>query len=204
MKTQMKLRPLSLVIVAAAITGFAAPAFAQDAPPPGSAPAPEVKRSGRMAGDIASGGLGVGATMYVSGLAGPEVVYDFGVWHLGGMLAFNHQPNAANNNSTNTFDFGVNAWYHLHLGESSDFSVGGGFGLLTISPPVGNSATAFEFEPGAQIRAFITPNVALHAGMAFIFAFGDQANGGMNGALTKQIALAGQVTSNFGITYYFR
>ncbi len=203
MKTQMKLRPLSLVIVAAAVTGFAAPAFAQDATAPAAttAPAPEVKRTGRMAGDIASGGLGVGATAFLSGLVGPEVVYDFGVWHLAGTLAFSSVPTGVNGNGDRgtVFDFGVGGWYHLHLGENSDFSVGGAFGLINASPPVGNSATAFEFEPGAQVRAFITPNVALHGGMAFVFAFGDQV-----GPLQKQIALAAGITGDFGFTYYFR
>jgi hypothetical protein len=188
------------VVVAATIVGLAVPAFAEDAPPP--PPAPEVRRAARTSGDVANGGLGVGATAFVSGLAGPEVVYDFGVWHLEGMLGFRHQPNAAGTDSSNSFDFGVGGWYHLHLGESSDFSVGGAFGLLTVSPAgPGNSETAFELEPGMQVRAFITPNVALHAGGALVFAFGDYIGGS---PLVKQIALDAQLTADFGFTYYFR
>jgi hypothetical protein len=201
MKTQMKLRPLSLVIVAAAVTGFAAPAFAQESPPPASAPSPEVKRTGRMAGDIASGGLGIGATAFLSGLTGPEVVYDFGVWHIEGTLGFASTPGGgpANNRNT-TFDFGVGGWYHLHIGESSDFSLGAAFGLVTFSPGGGgNGTTGFEFEPGAQVRAFITPNVALHGGMGFVFEFGDQ-----TAILNKTLALTGQVMADVGFTYYFR
>ena len=96
---------------------------------------------------------------------------------------------------------GVGGWYHLHMGENSDFSVGGAFALLNVSPPgPGGSATGFEFEPGVQIRAFLTPNVALHGGVALVLAFGDQ-----TGILNKQIALdSTDVTGNFGFTYYFR
>jgi hypothetical protein len=98
----------------------------------------------------------------------------------------------------------VGGWYHLHLGESSDFSVGCAFALETFSPPgPAGSSTGFEFEPGAQVRAFITPNVALHGGMAVVLAFGDQV-AGPNASLDKQIQLAAGVTGNFGFTYYFR
>jgi len=200
MKIQKATLALSAAVVVA-LTGLATPAFAQEtAPPPVTENAP-VKRAGRTSGDIGSGGLGVGGTMFVSGLAGPEVVYDFGVWHLGGMVGFLSVPVGPNGDHANLFDFGVSGWYHLHLGENSDFSVGGAFGLETFSPPVGNGTTGFEFEPGAQIRAFITPNVALHGGMAIVLAFGDQVQ---NGVLEKQIALGARITGDFGFTYYFR
>ena len=201
MKNQIKKLTLCSVVVAAAVVGLATPAFAQDTSPPPAAPTAPVRRVGRTSGDVANGGLGVGATVFVSGLAGPEVVYDFGLWHLAGMIAFDHEPANGNNNapSSTAFDFGVGGWYHLHLGESSDFSLGGTFGLLTYSPPVGNSGTAFEFEPGAQMRVFLTPNVALHAGVAFVLAFGDYV-----GVLHKQFSFGGQVAENFGFTYFFR
>ena len=199
----MKIRTITLTLcTVAALTGLTATAFAQDAAPPPAASTAPVARVGRTSGDIANGGLGVGATAYYSGLFGPEVVYDFGLWHLEGMLGFDHRPEsgAGNAPTVTTFDFGVGGWYHLHLGENSDFSVGAAFGLLTESPSVGNSTTAFEFEPGVQIRAFITPNVALHGGTGLIFAFGDYTNS----YLQKQIALTGQLSANFGFTYYFR
>jgi len=198
----MKTRTITLTIcTVAALTGLTAPAFAQEAsPPPAAAPAP-VARVGRTSGDIGNGGLGVGATMYTSGLFGPEVVYDFGLWHLEGMLGFDHRPESGAGNAVTvtTFDFGVGGWYHLHLGENSDFSLGAAFGLLTESPSVGNGATAFELEPGAQVRAFITPNVALHGGLGFVFAFGDYVP-----PLQKQVSLDGQISGDFGFTYYFR
>ena len=198
----MKTRTMTLTLcTVVALSGLTATAFAQDAAPPPANTAP-VTRAGRTSGDIANGGLGVGATMYTSGLFGPEVVYDFGLWHLEGMLGFDHRPDSGAGDAATTtiFDFGVGGWYHLHLGENSDFSLGAAFGLLTESHSgPGPSATAFEFEPGAQVRAFITPNVALHGGLGFVFAFGDYV-----GPLEKQISLAGQVTGNLGFTYYFR
>ena len=202
MKKQMRARTLSVVIAAAAVAGLAAPAFAQETPPPGSPPAatPEVKRVARTSGDVGSGGLGLGATAFISGLVGPQVVYDFGVWHLEGTLAFASTPMGPMNERATVFDFGVGGWYHLHMGENSDFSVGGRFGLINASPPgPGNSATGFEFEPGAQIRAFITPNVALHGGLGLIFEFGDAVP-----PLDKTIGLFSNITSNLGFTYYFR
>jgi hypothetical protein len=208
-----KTTTLSLTFVAAAtVAGLAAPAFAQETtPPPASAPAPEIKRTGRTSGDIASGGLGVGATAFVSGLAGPEVVYDFGAWHLDGMIGFQSTPFPNPNSDRATiFQFGVGGWYHLHIGENSDFSVGGAFGLVNVSPPgPANSTTGFEFEPGVQVRAFITPNVALHGGTALVFEFGDVTGGvggniGLGGGLNKTIGLGANITANLGFTYYFR
>jgi len=200
----MKTRTITLTIcTVVALTGLTATAFAQDAaPPPAStAPAP-VTRTGRTSGDIANGGLGVGGTMFVSGLAGPEVVYDFGAFHVSGMLAFDSFPAAANGDRGTLFEFGLAGWYHLHLGENSDFSLGGGLGMDRWSPPgPANGATGFVFEPGAQVRAFITPNVALHGGMALVFEFGDAVP---NGVLEKHIALEAGLTGNFGFTYYFR
>ena len=202
MKNQIRARTVSFAIALAAVAGLAAPAFAQDSTPPGAPPAatPEVKRTGRTSGDIGSGGLGLGATAFISGLAGPQVVYDFGVWHLEGTIAFASTPQGPMNQRGTNFDFGVGGWYHLHIGENSDFSVGGRFGLANASPPgAGNSATGFEFEPGAQIRAFITPNVALHGGLGLIFEFGDAVP-----PLDKTIGLFSNITSNLGFTYYFR
>jgi hypothetical protein len=205
MKKNQKSLLFSSLVVAATVAGVAAPAFAQE--PATTAPPPEVRRVGRTSGDVGTGGLGIGATAFVSGLTGPQVVYDFGVWHLEGTLGFRSVPGGINGNGdrTNYFDFGVGGWYHLHIGENSDFSVGGRFGLLNVSPPgPANSATAFEFEPGVQMRAFITPNFAFHGGLALVFEFGDVAGQPDQPALDKSIALAANITSNLGFTYYFR
>jgi hypothetical protein len=197
MNSQNKKLTLFTFIIAATVGGLATPAFAQEPVP--AAPAPvEVTHKGRMSGDIANGGLGVGAALFVSGIGGPQVVYDFGIWDIEGMFGFLHRPvNGGPNSPTFTeTEFGISAWYHLHMGQNSDFSLGGGFGLINVS---NGGGTAFEFEPGAQVRAFITPNVALSGRLAVILAFGDFVD-----PLNRQLALDGQITGGFGFTYFFR
>jgi hypothetical protein len=170
----------------------------QDATPPATTTAPP--HVARTSGDVGNGGLGIGAEAFVSGLAGPEVVYDAGSWHLEGLIGFDRRPanNGPNPPTSTTFDFGVSGWYHLHVGASSDFSLGGGFALLTNSAG-GASATGFEFEPGAEIRAFVTPNVAVSAKLGIVLAFGDRI-----GPLQQQLGLDGQLVAGFGLTYFFR
>ncbi len=191
---------LSTVVVVA-VAGLATPAFAEEnAPPPVTENAPPAPKAHH--GDIAGGGLGIGAAAFISGLFGPEVVYDFGQFHVEGLLAFDRRPaNGGPNAPTDSvFQFGLGGWYHLHIGENSDFSAGGVFALQDASPGGGgNSAVGFEIEPGVMIRAFITPNVALHGRAGFVLAFGDQ-----TGPLQKQLSLDGQITGGLGITYFFR
>jgi hypothetical protein len=198
MKTRNITLTLCSVVVAAAISGLASPAFAQDATPPATTTAPP--HVARTSGDVGNGGFGLGAEAFVSGLAGPEVVYDAGGWHLEGLLGFDRRPaGGPNPPSTTTFDFGVSGWYHLHVGASSDFSLGGGFALLTSSTGNAGTATGFEFEPGAEIRAFVTPNVAVSAKLGIVLAFGDRV-----GVFQQQIGLDGQLVAGFGLTYFFR
>ena len=74
------------------------------------------------------GGLGIGAASYVSGMAGPQAVYDAGPWHAELMLGFEHHNPGGPPPTVNTFDLGLGGWYHLHAGDRSDFSVGGNIG----------------------------------------------------------------------------
>jgi hypothetical protein len=151
----------------------------------------------------------VGAAAFVSGVAGPDVVYDFGVWHIEGLLGFsrfdaNGGPNPP---AVTIFDFGVSAWYHLNVGDSSDFSLGGGLGFINASTNMGGgSANATVLEPGAQVRAFITPNVALSARLGLSFIFGDSFGNPFSpgGGTQEGIFFGGQFMGGFGFNYYFR
>jgi hypothetical protein len=194
----MRNRSLTLTfcaLVAVAVTGLSAPAFAQETTPtpPPTETAPPAHHRAASGGGNASG-LGLGASAYLSGPLGPEVTYDFGMFHLAGLLAFN-RPDNGPAPSTTEIQFGVSGWYHLHMGASSDFSLGGGIAYAHNSANNGSSAIALE--PGALVRAFVTPNVAVHARMGVVMAF-DNAT-----PINEHLALTAQTMFLFGFTYFF-
>lgn len=179
--------PCAVVIagmVAAGLTGLE-----------GSARA-EIVGGSVSAGGSGGAGIGVGVSRFVAGFTGAQVVYDVPKWHIEGLIAF--RTNSVNNQRTTDFDFGFSGWYHLNLGASSDFSLGGGFALVTQSGGV-PSAVAEVVEPGALIRAFVTPNVAIHARIAFPLIFGDDV-----GNISSSVSFNGQLVADFGFTYFFR
>ena len=191
----MKKAPVVLsfvVVIAMALAGRGA--FAQ-----GSAPA--VSAGGGGAG----AGIGVGVSQWVNGFTGAQVVFDQPRWHIEGSTAFTTSHNGNPNGPRVTdFDFGVAGWYHLALGASSDFSIGGGFAILTQSA-TGASRVSWLIEPGAQIRAFVTSNVSVHALIAFPLVVGDDGtpvvgNSGQN----TSFGFTGQILAAFGFTFFFR
>jgi hypothetical protein len=204
--------PFCLALAALAVSTRA---NAQDAPgATGATGTPPVGETAAHHGRVGGGtgaGLGVGAAAFVAGMAGPEVVYDFGTWHIAGLLGFDrHDGNGPNPPSVTTFGFGVSGWYHLHVGDASDFSIGGGLGFMNTSVSAGGGGgNATVLEPGAQARVFITQNFALSGRLGLSFVFGDGVGGPGSaiGGLGPHIGLAGQggqVTSIFGFTYFFR
>lgn len=178
---------LSLVTLTAVI-GLAAPAFAQEAAPAATEPPPATHH--RSSGGATNGAIGVGGTAFLSGLAGVNGVYDLGNFHLEALFGFVRQPVGATN--ATTLSFGVGGWYHLHMGDNSDFSLGGTVGMLHNS--FGDGNTAFAVEPGAMIRAFVTSNVAVHARAGFVMLFDDD----------DTFALDANVMGGFGATYFFK
>jgi hypothetical protein len=147
-------------------------------------------------------GIGVGASQWLSGITGADIVYDASAFHVGGTIGFSSYGPAGmmGGNRTTNIIVGVNGWYHLHHGASSDFSAGGGLGFADASAG-GNSVQAFVIEPGVMARFFATSNVALHARVGLTMAFGD--NGTQAGGVSG-IALSGQVNGAIGFTYFFR
>jgi hypothetical protein len=185
-------------VLVALVTCTSVRAFAQtDATPPPSAPA--ASTSVVSSGGGAGAGLGIGAEAWLSGLAGGTVAYDQYVWHIQGMIGFASQSNGPNPRTTGV-EIGVSGWYHLAHGASSDFSLGGGVGFATASGG-GASAQAFAIEPGALVRVFLTPNVALSGRVGLAMTFGD--NGTAAGGASR-VALSGQTTAALGFTYFFR
>jgi hypothetical protein len=195
-------RTLALCTLAAIALPSAA-ARAQETAPAGTPPAGDTAAHRGRAVSGSGGGLGIGAAAFVSGMFGPQVVYDFGAFHLEGLLGFDHRDAGMNATST-AFDFGASGWYHLHAGDRSDFSIGGGIGFLHQKNSNGPSHDSTVFEPGVQVRAFVTDNVAVHGRLAVDLVFGDDTNGNSIGTMSPHSSLTGQITSGFGFTYYFR
>jgi hypothetical protein len=200
----MRTKQLIMSFVALAVVGVGASARAQDnTTPPPSEPPPATRSSGGNAISLSGGaGLGIGATVPLAGsIAGffpaANVVYDTAVFHVEGMLGFTSQPNPGTDRSSN-WVFGAGGWYHFHRGSSSDFSLGGVIAIDYASAP-GGSRTLTAIEPGALIRAFLTPNVAIFARTGLAILLGDQAPGG--GA---NFYLGGQPVLVAGFTYFFR
>jgi hypothetical protein len=188
---------LMLSLFAGVATLAAASAQAQTAPAESAPPA--VSRSSGGGGGGA--GLGVGASIFFSGLAGAEVVYDQPVWHIEGLLAFQSAKGGGMNPPrVTTFDVGVSGWYHLHTGAASDFSLGGGVGFVSQSGG-GTSLSQVVLEPGAEIRAFVTANVAVAARLGLAMVFGDTIN---NSNANTTILLGAQPVGAIGLTYFFR
>jgi hypothetical protein len=198
-----KAKPLIMSFVAIAVLGVGASARAQDSttPPPESSPPPATHSS--SSGSISLGGgagIGVGAAVTLTNLGafGPagQFVYDASIFHIEALLGFASQEVGANNDRVTDYVFGAGGWYHLHRGASSDFSVGALIAINTTSGP-GASQTVTAFEPGAQVRAFVTPNVAAFARVGLAFLFGDTGSG-------TNFGLGGQPTGGFGFSYFFR
>ena len=196
-------KKLIMALSAAVVLGVGAAAQAQESPPPAAAPPPSQSMS--LGGSGAGIGVGAGVTLGGSPLVpggfitlpAAQFVYDLAVFHVEGLFGFTSQTvNGAGDRGT-VLTFGAGGWYHLHRGSASDFSLGALIAINTTSGP-GPSNTITQFEPGATVRAFLTPNVALFARAGLVFLFGDTGGAG------TQIALGGQPTGGFGFTYFFR
>jgi len=194
-------KKLIMALSAAVILGLGAAAQAQESPPPSPPPAAPAATLGGGSG----AGIGVGAAVTLADttagagfLPAGQFVYDMALFHVEGLFGFFSQEVPGPNGQTRATDFvfGAGGWYHLHRGSSSDFSLGALIAINTTSGP-GASTTITAFEPGAQVRAFVTPNVAIFARAGIAFLFGDTGNG-------TEIALGGQPTGAFGFSYFFR
>jgi len=151
-------------------------------------------------------GIGVGVetmltgslTDYTGGAypGGVTVTYDSGTFYAGGMLTFLNVENGAN-----VVGIGGRFYYPVHHGSSSDFALGGGLEIINNNPDGPPAAdTSVHLEIGGRIRAWLTRNVALDAGVGVGILMAD--NGG---AAPDQTAfgLVGDLVSTLGVTYFF-
>ena len=139
------------------------------------------------------GTVGVGAEFGLNGeTGGASVNYDAGMFHVGGFLGFSDGGGA---NDTD-YTFGARFYFHLHDTSQSDFGIGGMVGFFSEDYRNNNPMerqTRLYFEPGLQIRAFVSNNVALSftAGISFGLVDADGAS------------IDGQFMALGGVHYYF-
>jgi hypothetical protein len=140
-------------------------------------------------GGGSGGPLGVGVNAMLAGPFGPTVVYDTGMFHIEGILGFQ------DTDAQTEFDIAGRFWYHISSSQAADFSLGGGLGVVSIDPAGEGTegTTDIEIDAGAQVRAFIVPNVAISASLGLAILTGD----------ADAVSLTGDVTGSAGIIYFF-
>ena len=161
-------------------------------------------------------GLGVGAVTMLNGTNGAMVTWgsDGGGFHVDALAGL-HRYTPTNFAATTSFTGAARGWYHLHAASFADFSLGGGLGVVrwVSDPGRTNSDTHWDvvFEVGAQIRAFIVPNVALLADVGLGMTFGTHddflvGGQGVGGTAAPEGAPNGDtnfVGGTLGIAYFF-
>lgn len=132
--------------------------------------------------------FGLAADLVAAPVGGVSLNYDASVFHVGGFLGFRDGGGADDTD----YSFGARFYYHMHETTMSDFGLGGTIGFLSLDDAP-ERQTLLYFEPGFQIRAFVSNNVALSftAGISFGLVDADGASVG------------GQPVALGGIHYYF-
>jgi hypothetical protein len=151
-------------------------------------------------------GPGVGVEQNLGGLTGASFVYDAPRFHIDVLLGIQHVsedgPDFSNVGVAGRFFFIV------HRLDRADFALGGGIGIARAEQ--GNvSETNIHIEAAAQIRAFITSNVALSASLGLVVVTADNnrlPDGPVIGQATgnDEFGFGGQLFGGFGVTYFFR
>ncbi len=156
-------------------------------------------------------GIGLGAATMLNGASGAMFTWGsrYGGFHVDGLFGLHHYGAGEN---TTSFGFAGRFWYHVHAASFADFSLGGGLGLTswTENPggPGEDSHLDLSLQVGAQIRAFIVPNVALIGDLGLGATFGSDDNiviGGHSfGGAGEPEGPANQfVLGTLGIAYFF-
>lgn len=116
-----------------------------------------------------AGAIGVGAEYQLNGIGGVSLNYDGGIFHVGGALGFSDPQG----DEPATFELSGRFYYHVHHTAFADFGLGGSIGFASIPLPMNNRATAVYIEPGFEIRAFLSSNVALSASGGIVIGAAD-------------------------------
>jgi hypothetical protein len=160
--------------------------------------------TGATTGNGRGFGLGAVELLLAGNSPAPNILMTWGDWRgrfhidgLFGLVSTGGRSGGGNTSTGNTaFDLGVRGWYHVHAASAADFSVGGGFGLVSWkpAPPTGRQYD-FELELGSQMRVFIVPNVALLGSLGMGIYFPD------SGSTT--VSFSGSLVGSVGVAYYF-
>jgi hypothetical protein len=178
------------------VSSALAPSLAWAQPPVVAEPTSTARFTGATTGSGRGFGIGAAAVATVRGTndSVPNILATWGDsagrFHVEGLVGLRHY-------GTTGFDIGVRGWYHLHAASSADFSLGGGFALLSNKANVPGSSrqTDFALELGAQIRAFVVPNVALLGSVGMRVYIPDSGD--------SDLLFSGDLTGALGIAYFF-
>ena len=166
-------------------------------------PAPEPTSRATMTGATTGNGrgFGLGAVALFDPYARmvPNILATWGDWrgrfHIDGLFGLDSSGGAPNGSTR--FDLGVQGWYHVHAASAADFSVGGGFALVSWkpAPPTGRQYD-FELVLGGQMRVFVVPNVALLGSLGMGIYLPDSVG-------STTVSFSGSVVGSVGVAYYF-
>jgi len=145
-----------------------------------------------------AGSIGVGAEYQLNGIGGVSVNYDAGAFHVGGSMGFG-DPAGPNNT---VFQLAGRFYYHVHHSAFADFGLGGSLGFSSEPVMGGNRNTLVYLEPGFEIRAFLSSNVALSATGGIVIGVADADGVGITGSTVGGSAGFG-LGGGVGIHYYF-
>lgn len=132
-----------------------------------------------------AGTLGLGGQMSLTGISGLSGTFQGSSFYVDGLFGFRSFGD------DDVLQIAGRFWFPIHLGDNSDFSVGGGLGVTD------QNETDVNIEAGAKIRMFFTPNVALSTelGLAYVVTGGDNT--------PNLFSLGGELFGAAGITYFF-
>jgi hypothetical protein len=186
------------------IASVLTPAVALAQMTPASEPTSRATMTGATTGNGRGFGLGAVELFLAGSSPAPNILMTWGDWRgrfhvdgLFGLVSTGGRSGGANTPTGNTaFDLGARGWYHVHAASAADFSVGGGFALVSWkpAPPTGRQYD-FELEIGSQMRVFIVSNVALLGSLGMGIYFPD------SGSTT--VSFSGSLVGSAGIAYYF-
>ncbi|MBN2576416.1 MAG: hypothetical protein JXP73_17775 [Deltaproteobacteria bacterium] len=154
-------------------------------------------------------GLGIGAATMLNGTSGLLGTWGNarGSFHVDGLFGMRrYNPNG---NYTTSFSVGGRFWYHLHAASFADFSLGGGLGFVRweTNPGFDGNDDRIDvcLQGGAQIRAFMVPNVAFIADLGLGVYFGAEDDILIGGESVGGYDAGGAnfVSGTLGIAYFF-